>query len=55
LATNVEEWEALLKVKVDVSIEKKNAFKIANLKATKECEIIMDAEFKARVKDLLNL
>jgi hypothetical protein len=35
--------------------KKKNAFKITNLKAIKECEIIMDAKFKAKVKDLLDL
>jgi hypothetical protein len=34
---------------------KKNAFKIANLKAIREFEIITNTKFKARVKDLLNL
>jgi hypothetical protein len=35
----VKDWEALLSAKVDFSI-KKNAFKIANLKIAKECEVI---------------
>ncbi len=50
----MEEWEALLKANVDVSIEK-FAFKIANLKVIKKCEAIVNVELKARVKDLLNL
>jgi hypothetical protein len=33
----------------------KIAFNMVNLKATKECGIIANVTFKAKVKDLLNL
>jgi hypothetical protein len=33
----------------------KIAFNIVNLKATRECGIIANVKFKARVEDLLNL
>jgi hypothetical protein len=44
----------LLRAKVNVNIEK-NAFKIANLKVAWGCEVISNAEFKVRVKDLLDI
>jgi hypothetical protein len=50
----VEDREALLRAKVGVSIEK-NDFKTRNLKATWECDVIMDEEFKVKVKELLDL
>jgi hypothetical protein len=34
---------------------KNNAFKIANLKVVKECEVITNEDFKAGVKDFLDL
>jgi hypothetical protein len=39
---------------VDPNIEKKNTFKIGNLKATRKCGMITNAKFKARVKKLLD-
>jgi hypothetical protein len=36
-------WEVLLKAKVDVSIEKKNAFKLSNFKVARKCEMITNA------------
>jgi hypothetical protein len=45
----------LLKAKVDVNIKKKNSFKIKKLNASRDCEMISNAKFKARVKILLNL
>jgi hypothetical protein len=36
--TNMDNTKALLKVKVDANIEKKNSFKINNLKVIKELE-----------------
>jgi hypothetical protein len=32
---------------------KNNAFKIVNLKVVKECEVIINEDFKVEVKDLL--
>ncbi len=46
------EGEVLSRPKVDVNIGK-NAFKIANLRAIKNYEVITNAKFKIRVKDLL--
>jgi hypothetical protein len=34
---------------------KNNAFKIAHLKVARECEVITNEDFKAGVKDLLDL
>jgi hypothetical protein len=47
------EGEVLSRPKVDVSIGK-NAFKIANLRVVKDYEVITNAKFKIRVKDLLD-
>jgi len=47
------EGELLSRPKVDVSIGK-NAFKITNLKVVRDYEIITNAKFKIRVKDLLD-
>jgi len=38
METNMDNTKALLKVKVDVNIEKKNSLKIKNLKVIKELE-----------------
>jgi hypothetical protein len=38
METNMDNTKALLKVKVDVSIEKKNSFETNNLKVIKELE-----------------
>ncbi len=48
----MNDWEALLGAKIDVSIEKKNAFNTWNLKVVRNCEMISHTKFKARVKDL---
>jgi hypothetical protein len=34
---------------------KKNVFKIGDLKVVRECDVIMDEEFKVQVKKLLDL
>jgi hypothetical protein len=54
LKASVEDREALLRAKVNVSI-KKNDFKIGNLKVALECDVIMDEEFKVKFKELLDL
>jgi hypothetical protein len=54
LEASVEDWKALLKAKVDVSIKKKVS-KIGNLRVGWECGVIMDEEFKVKVKELLDL
>jgi hypothetical protein len=51
----VNDWEALLGGKIDVSIEKKNAFKTWNLRVVGNSEMISNTKFKARVEDLLDL
>jgi hypothetical protein len=51
----VEDHDTLLNVEVDVSIKKLNTFKISNLRANKDCGMIIDAKLKAKVKRLLNL
>jgi hypothetical protein len=51
----VKDRKALLKTKVDVNIENKNAFKIGNLRVVGKCGLISCVEFKAKVKELLNL
>jgi hypothetical protein len=51
----VNDWEALLGAKIDVNIEKKNAFNTWSLKVIKDCEMILHTKFKVRVKDLLDL
>jgi hypothetical protein len=33
----------------------KNAFKIRNLKVIRKCNVIIDEEFKVKVKELLDL
>jgi hypothetical protein len=43
LKANMKYWEVLLKAKVDVSIEKKNAFKLSNFKVARKCEMITNA------------
>jgi hypothetical protein len=43
LEANMKYWEVLLKAKVDVSIEKKNAFKLNNFKVARKCEMITNA------------
>ncbi len=45
--------EVLSRPKIDVSIGK-NAFKTTNLRAIRDYEIITNAKFKIRVKDLLD-
>jgi hypothetical protein len=54
LEANVEYQKVPLKAKVDANIEEKNTFKIGNLKTTRECGMITNAKFKARVKKLLD-
>jgi hypothetical protein len=44
LEISVEDWEALLKENLNINIFL-NAFKIGNLRATKECEVNMDEFF----------
>jgi hypothetical protein len=45
--------EVISRPKVDVSIGK-NVFKIANLRAIRDYEVITNTKFKIRVKDLLD-
>jgi hypothetical protein len=52
LEANVK-GEVLSRPKIDVSIGK-NAFKTTNLRAIRDYEVITNAKFKIRVKDLLN-
>jgi hypothetical protein len=54
LKASVKDQEALLRIKVDVSIEK-NVLKIRNLRATRECDVIMNEWLKVKVKELLDL
>ncbi len=54
LEASVEDREAMLRANVDVSIEK-NDFKIRNLNASWECDVIIDEEFKVKFKKLLDL
>jgi hypothetical protein len=54
LEANVEDREAMLRAKVDVSIEKK-VFNIGNLRVARKCGVITDEEFKIKVKELLDL
>ncbi len=49
LEASVKEWEALLKVKVNVAF-KNNAHKTTNLKVSKECEVITNDDFKDEVR-----
>jgi hypothetical protein len=39
----VDNWEVLLNANANVNIEKKNPFKICNLKKTKNCGVISNA------------
>jgi hypothetical protein len=50
----MENWKALLRAKVDVSIYK-IIFIINNLKVIWECSVITDEEFKVKVKELLDM
>ncbi len=52
LEANVK-GEVISRPKVDVSIGK-NVFKIANLRAIRDYEVITNTKFKIRVKDLLD-
>jgi predicted restriction endonuclease len=54
LEANVEYRKVPLKAKVDTNIKEKNTFKIGNLETTRECGVITNAKFKARVKKLLD-
>jgi hypothetical protein len=50
LEANVEYRKVPLKAKVDANIEEKKTFKIGNLEATKECGMITNEKFNAKVK-----
>ncbi len=50
----MEDQEALLRAKVDVSIKKK-VLKIGNIRVTRKCSVITDEEFQVKVKKLLDL
>ncbi len=55
LEANVKDCKLLLKEKVDVNKENKNAFKIGNLRVVGKCGLISCVEFKVKVKELLDL
>jgi hypothetical protein len=54
LEASVKDRKALLKAKVDVNIENKNAFKIRKLRVVEKCGLISCVEFKAIAKFVAN-
>jgi hypothetical protein len=55
LEDSVKDCKALLKAKVDVNIENKNAFKIGNLRVVGKYGLISCVEFKVKVQEFIDL